>query len=110
MGDKKIRFLKGSLLRRQAEQKCLSSQKSFFALKSTAFSDFSVGETGESIDRLPDRIILEAKVVRSVTGLGILEHGAVTIVSLAGNHCHTVVIVGVEMKVFFVNLGYFFPQ
>lgn len=47
-------------------------------------------------------------MIRSVTGLCVLKHDTVTVVSLAGNYGDTVIVSYVEMQIFFINLSYFF--
>lgn len=45
-----------------------------------------------------------------MAGLGVLEHHVVAVVGLAAHDCHTVVIFGVELQVFLINLCYLFHR
>ena len=52
----------------------------------------------------PQGVVLEAKVVGAVAGLGELKHDAVAVVGVAGDDRQAVVVVHVQFQVFFVDL------
>ena len=45
-------------------------------------------------------------MIRPVAGLGVLKHDPVTVVGLAGNHCHAVIVLSIHAQILFVDLGH----
>ena len=60
------------------------------------------------LGRLPDRVVVKAKIIGTVTGLSEFKHDPVAVVGMAADHGHAVVVLHVQMQVFFIDFRDFF--
>ena len=60
------------------------------------------------LNRLSHCIVIKPEIVRTVPGLGIFKHYAVTVISMAGNDRHAIIIIRIHLQILFINLRHFF--
>ncbi len=49
------------------------------------------------LDRFSYRIVIKPEIIGPVSGLGIFKHDTVTVISMAGNHCHAIIIICIHL-------------
>lgn len=60
------------------------------------------------LDGFSHRIVIKAEIIRAVAGLCVFKHYPVAVVGLTAHDCHTVIILGIQSQVLFINFRYFF--
>ena len=62
----------------------------------------------DALRGLPDCVVIKTEIIGTVAGLGEFKHDPVAVVGMAADHGHAVVVLHVQMQVFFIDFRDFF--